>query len=103
MSEDPEPVLVPGSYSPVQKQSFIGCGTVITVLGIGTVLVALMLPSVRRGREPARQVQCKNNLRNIALALRNYETEYHALPPAFTVDAEGKPLHSWRTLILPYL
>jgi prepilin-type processing-associated H-X9-DG protein len=29
--------------------------------------------------------------------------EYHCLPPAYTVDAAGKPLHSWRTLILPYI
>ena len=28
---------------------------------------------------------------------------YKALPPAYTVDADGRPLHSWRTLILPYL
>ena len=48
-------------------------------------------------------MQCANNLKQIALALRNYESVYHALPPAYTVDAEGKPLHSWRTLILPYL
>jgi hypothetical protein len=44
-----------------------------------------------------------NNIRNIALALRNYEDEYHVLPPAYTVDARGNRLHSWRTLILPYL
>jgi hypothetical protein len=37
------------------------------------------------------------------LALRNYESDYGALPPAFTVDEHKKPLHSWRTLILPYL
>ena len=33
----------------------------------------------------------------------NYEQAYNALPPAYTVDANGRPLHSWRTLILPYL
>ena len=32
-----------------------------------------------------------------------YEQHQHALPPAYTVDAKGRPLHSWRTLILPYL
>src|SRR4030095_16557971 len=31
------------------------------------------------------------------------ESNYHCLPPAYTVDAAGKPLHSWRTLILPYI
>jgi predicted nucleic acid-binding Zn ribbon protein len=80
-----------------------GCFTLFTVLGIAAVGIALMLPAVRRGREPARRSQCKNNLKQIALALHNYEADYHALPPACTVDGDGKPLHSWRTLILPYL
>jgi hypothetical protein len=35
--------------------------------------------------------------------MQNYVDQWHALPPAYTVDADGKPLHSWRTLILPYL
>jgi prepilin-type processing-associated H-X9-DG protein len=48
-------------------------------------------------------MSCQNNLKQIALALHNYEEVYHCLPPAYTVDANGKPLHSWRTLILPYL
>ena len=48
-------------------------------------------------------MQCQNNLKQIAIALLSYEAKYHALPPAYTVDANGKPLHSWRTLILPYL
>jgi hypothetical protein len=77
--------------------------TVLTVLAIGCVLLALMLPAVRRGREPSRRTQCKNNLKQIALALHNYEADYHALPPACTLDAYGNRLHSWRTLMLPYL
>ncbi len=85
------------------KKSPISLVTVVTVLGIGVVVVALLLPSVRSAREPARRTQCMNNLHNIALALHNYEAAYGALPPAYTVDANGKPLHSWRTLILPYL
>ena len=73
------------------------------VMLIGLVAVALLLPSVRRAREPARRSQCKNNLKQIWLALHNYHDEYQAFPPAYTVDAEGQPLHSWRTLILPYM
>jgi len=80
-----------------------GCATVLLVLGTGVVLIAMLLPPVHRGREAARRSQCKNNLKQIGLALHQYEVEYHALPPAYTVDADGKPLHSWRTLILPYL
>jgi hypothetical protein len=44
-----------------------------------------------------------NNLKQIALAIHNYEHEYNCLPPAHIVDASGNPFHSWRTLILPYL
>ena len=104
MSENSEPGPDPVSHAPQQGRS--GCGTVLTVftvLGIGALLVALMLPAVRRAPEAARRTQCKNNLHNIALALHNYEADFHALPPAYTVDADGNPLHSWRTLILPYL
>ena len=44
-----------------------------------------------------------NNIRNITLALLNYADTHKAFPPAYTVDANGNRLHSWRTLLLPYL
>jgi hypothetical protein len=44
-----------------------------------------------------------NHLKQIGLALRTYADAHNAFPPAYTVNDEGKPLHSWRTLILPYL
>lgn len=75
----------------------------LVVLAIIAILIALLLPNVRTSRGSARRVQCKNNLKQIGLALHNYHDVYGALPPAYTVDAEGKPLHSWRTLILPFI
>jgi type II secretory pathway pseudopilin PulG len=76
---------------------------VVVALGIIALLIALLLPATRSARSAARRAQCVNNLKQIALALHNYEQAYKALPPAYTVDAKGRPLHSWRTLILPYL
>src|SRR5262245_16452317 len=76
---------------------------VLGILFLIAVAISLCLPPVTRGREAARRTQCKNNLKQILLALTNYELEYQALPPAHTTDANGNPLHSWRTLILPYL
>ena len=67
------------------------------------VLAALLLPHGRDARAAARRAHCKTNLRQIVLALYNYEERYGALPPAYIVDPQGRPLHSWRTLILPYL
>ncbi|MEM8733669.1 MAG: DUF1559 domain-containing protein [Planctomycetota bacterium] len=87
-------------------------GAIITAVavvgGIGFllccgILVGLMLPAVQAAREAARRMQCQNNMRQVALALLNYETTYGSFPPAYTVDADGQPLHSWRTLILPYM
>lgn len=73
------------------------------VLVCGGVLIGLTLPAVQAAREAARRVQCSNNIKQIALALHNYEAANGSLPPAYTVDSSGQPLHSWRTLILPYI
>ena len=80
--------------------------TLIKVLVIVAILglaIVFFLPVHRGAREAARRNSCVNNLKQIALALHNYADVYHALPPAYTADADGKPLHSWRTLILPYM
>lgn len=67
------------------------------------MLGGLLLPAHRGAPNAAARNQCSNNLKLIAIALRNYEAVHHTLPPAYTVDAEGRPLHSWRTLILPFM
>ena len=46
---------------------------------------------------------CSNNLHNLALALQNYHDVYGSFPPAYVADATGKPMHSWRVLILPFI
>jgi len=104
MSANFDDDLEPGDFKP-KRSSGRGVRVieVLAVLGIIAVLIALLLPASRSSREAARRSQCVNNLKQIALALHNYEQVYKALPPAYTVDAEGRPLHSWRTLILPYL
>jgi hypothetical protein len=73
-------------------------------VGAFGLLLALLGPLNRgSGRGAAQRIQCVNNLKQIGLALHNYEQDHGTLPPAFTVDAKGRPLHSWRTLILPYM
>ena len=73
------------------------------ILGILLLGIALLLPARRTTRRSTRRMQCASHLRQISLALHAYEQRCGALPPAYTVDSEGKPLHSWRTLILPFL
>jgi prepilin-type processing-associated H-X9-DG protein len=67
------------------------------------VVPALLLPAVQATRTAAQRTQSANNLKQIGLALISYHDEKGTFPPAYTVDADGKPLHSWRVLILPYL
>ncbi|HEY4263612.1 MAG TPA: DUF1559 domain-containing protein [Schlesneria sp.] len=76
---------------------------VAVVVAVVTVCIALLLPAVHRASEPARRTQCKNNLKQIGMALHQYHDTYGTFPPAYTVGADGRRLHSWRTLILPYL
>jgi type II secretory pathway pseudopilin PulG len=90
--------------SRAENRSGVGLLEIFLTIAILAILVALFLPMTRRNVRPAAErAQCKNNLKQIALALYNYEEAYGTLPPACTVDANGQPLHSWRTLILPYL
>jgi hypothetical protein len=42
-------------------------------------------------------------MRQLAMAIAAYEAEHGSLPPAYIADADGKPMHSWRVLLLPYL
>lgn len=77
---------------------------VLIAIAIIATLVMLTAPMNRGGSgERARQASCLNNMKQISLALLNYEEEHGTLPPAFTVDENGNRLHSWRTLLLPYL
>ncbi len=71
----------------------------LTVISIISILIGLLLPAVQAARESARKAQCQNNLRQIGLALLNYETTYGTFPPGTSSD--GKV--SWFPGILPYI
>lgn len=55
------------------------------------------------GRSGARAATCKNNLKWLGLALHNYHDEWGSFPPAVNLDAEKRPMHSWRVLLLPFV
>ena len=62
-----------------------------------------LLPAVQSAREPALRAQCAANLKQIALELLNYEAANGCFPPAYIRDKDGRPMHSWRVLILQYM
>ena len=68
------------------------------------LLVIVLSPRSFPGAgEATRRARCVNNLKQIGLAMYNYHDQYGCFPPAYTADEHGRPLHSWRVLLLPYL
>jgi len=74
---------------------------VFFLIAIVLFMIAMFLPAVD-GRPASRRAACSNNLRQLVIAMHLYHEDYGSLPPTYVSDKNGKPMHSWRTLILPY-
>lgn len=94
MSDPIEPIR-PRGYIPQSLR-------LLAAIVVAFLLLMALIPE-SRGREGARWAHCKTNLRAIGLAMRHYHTKYGTFPPAYVANSDGRPIHSWRVLLLPFM
>jgi prepilin-type N-terminal cleavage/methylation domain-containing protein len=75
----------------------------LVVIAIIGVLVGLLLPAIQQAREAARRSQCKNNLKQIGLALHNYHDAYNVFPPSYCIGFGDGGEWSPTARILPFI
>ena len=107
---------------PARQPSGFTLIELLVVIAIIAVLIALLLPAVQSAREAARRVQCVNNLKQIGLALHNYEQAIGVFPPGYVsavdptitrrlrpgrrelrIGVDLGPGWAWGSMILPYM
>ena len=94
--------LLQGGAGPDRAFTLVELLVVIAIIGI---LVALLLPAIQAVREAARRSQCTNNLRQVGIAVLNYEDSYKELPWGSSYgrpDTEGR-FGTWVVAVMPFL
>lgn len=91
------------SSHPIRKSGFTLVELLVVIAIIG-ILVGLLLPAVQAAREAARRMQCSNNMRQLGIAVHNYESAYKRLPGGWNDNfPTGEPGWGWAAGLLPFM
>lgn len=86
------------------RQSGFTLVELLVVIAIIGILVGLLLPAVQAAREAARRMQCSNNVRQLGLAVHNYESANRRLPSGWIANnTHGEPGWGWGAALLPFI
>lgn len=88
---------------PIWIKAGMAVGAMLSLGVLGIVIWGIMQPAFAAARSAAKCSACESNLRDIGSAIDLYYDAKGHYPPAVVFDENGKPMHSWRVLILPYL
>lgn len=86
-----------------RKQMWVSVGLGSVLFGILAVSMIFLQPGFKSMKRQRDLVGCRNNIQKIALALQAYCDTHGTYPPPVVSDSAGKPLYSWRVLLLPFL
>jgi hypothetical protein len=88
-----------------RRRSIIRAAAAVAAIIVAVLLFARLVlwPLVLSDRENTRGLACAENLKQIGQALLMYHAKYGRFPPAYVADSQGRPMHSWRVLLLPFL
>jgi hypothetical protein len=76
---------------------------VCVIFAAFVLFLCVAVPAMTGTQHAARRMACAGHLKQIVVALHSYHDDYGTFPPAVVRDESGRPMHSWRVLLLPYM
>jgi nicotinic acid phosphoribosyltransferase len=87
----------------VDPRSLMKQRGLLVVIALVSGVALLLIPAMNAAREATSVMHCSNTMKQISLAIQNYNDTYGHLPPCAIVDSDENAIHSWRAVVTPYM